>query len=306
MKIAFLGTSDFAATALKTLAKSSHQIVQVYAKEPKKRSPAGALLAVEQLALEQLHLPCQTISSLKKGDWVTTFTQLEVETIVVADFGLIIPENLLSITKYGILNIHPSLLPRWRGAAPLQRSILAGDTASGVSIIQVGVGIDDGPLFRQASLTLPLNISAQQLSEQLAVRGAELMIDTLNNLDHITSQPQATTGISYADKIDKSEGRLDFTVEDAVAIDRRVRALGDSISVYFIWNGECYRVTQMQIIDPQAKDQPAGTILNDHFHIQCSRGIVQPLTLQRSNKKLLPLVEFLRGYRGKLAGEMLL
>lgn len=304
MKIAFLGTSEFAATALTTLAASTHQLVHVYCKEPKQRSPKNALLAVE-LAAQQLQLPLTLVKSLKPLSWEETFRNLGVEALVVADFGLIIPANLLHCTKYGILNIHPSLLPRWRGAAPLQRCILAGDQETGVCILQVGEGIDDGKIFRCSQINLSPDTTSTSLSTQLATLGGKLMAEVLSQLPKIQPYTQAESGITYADKINKAEGLLDFQHMDALTIDRIVRALAHEISVYFPMQQEHWRVLQLRILDPQSQHYPAGTILDEDLRIQCLKGIVQPLVLQRPNKRALPLAEFRRGIQQSLSGKLL-
>lgn len=292
MRIAFMGTPDFAVPTLQALVDAGHEIAAVYSQPPrpahrgKKLTPSP----VHQLA-EQLGLDVRTPVSLKSEDERSAFAALELDACVVAAYGLILPRAVLDAPTHGCLNVHGSLLPRWRGAAPVQRAILAGDASTGVTIMQMEAGLDTGPMLLKGE-TPVAGKTAGELTDEIARLGARLMVQVLGDLAAYPPVVQPDEGTTYAAKIDKAEARLDFS-RHADEIERQVRAFNPVPGAFFELNGERLRVHTAEIV---AGSAAPGTILDDHFTIACAEGAIRPRIIQRAGRPAMPLDDFLRGF----------
>ena len=295
MRLIFMGTPDFAVTALKALAPH-HEIAAVYAQPPR---PAGRgqqprLGPVHRFAQQQ-GFPVLTPSTLRKPETQAEFEALKADVAVVAAYGLILPRQILAMPKHGCLNIHASLLPRWRGAAPIQRAIMAGDAVSGVTIMQMDAGLDTGPMLTRREVPITMRTTAQELHDQLAEAGAALIVETLRQLAAGTVQatPQPSDGVTHAAKIDKAETRIDFK-RPADAVVRHIHALSPSPGAWFEASGERIKVLRAVAVDGTAAP---GEVLDDGLTIACGEGAVQLLQVQRAGRAAVDAASFLRGFR---------
>jgi methionyl-tRNA formyltransferase len=291
MRIAFMGTPDFAVPTLDALVAAGHDVAAVYTQPPrpanrgKKLTPSAVHSRAEALGLEVRH-PL----SLKGEDEQTAFAALNLDAAIVAAYGLILPRAILDAPKHGCLNVHGSLLPRWRGAAPVQRAILAGDAQTGVMVMQMEAGLDTGPV--RAGITTDIaHKTCGELTAELANLGANLMVQVLADLSAYPAQLQTAAGVTYASKIDKAETRLDFSV-DAITVERQIRAYNPAPGAWFEFEGQRYRILSAEIAQGGGS---AGTVLDDQFTIACKTGAVRPVIIQRAGKPAMPLAEFLRG-----------
>ena len=287
-----MGTPDFAVPTLEALAAAGHQIVAVYSQPPR---PAGRGKLIQpspvQLAAEKRGIAVHTPVSLKGAEEQATFAAHDADVAVVAAYGLILPQAVLDAPRLGCLNVHASLLPQWRGAAPVQRAILAGDAMTGVTIMQMELGLDTGPM--RAMGAMPIGwMSAGELTADLAAMGAKLMAEVLADLDAFPPVPQPDDDVSYARKIDKVESRLDFT-QSAEAAQAQVRAFAPAPGAFFELDGERFRVLQAEIVD--ASGAP-GVVLDEILTIACGGGgALRPLLIQRAGKPAMDAAALLRG-----------
>jgi methionyl-tRNA formyltransferase len=222
------------------------------------------------------------------------FNALKADLAVVAAYGLILPQAILEAPRLGCLNIHASLLPRWRGAAPIQRAILAGDQETGITIMQMDAGLDTGAMLLKESVPITLQTTASTLHDQLAQVGASLLLKALEALHYhnLPPQPQPTTGITYASKITKQEGQLDWT-QDAVMLERQVRAFTPWPGAWFMWQDELYKILAAQVLPFTGKP---GLVLDDQLTIACGHQAFRPHILQKQGKKTCSLRDFLNGH----------
>lgn len=301
MRIAFMGTPDFAVPTLQALVGAGHEIAAVYSQPPrpahrgKKLTPSP----VHQLA-ESLGLEVRTPVSLKGEDEKAAFAALDLDACVVAAYGLILPRAVLDAPRHGCLNVHGSLLPRWRGAAPVQRAIMAGDELTGVTIMQMEAGLDTGPMLLKGETPVDSK-TAGELTTEIAELGAQLMVQVLGDLTAYPPVGQPEDGVTYAAKIDKAEARLDFT-RSADDLERQVRAFNPMPGAFFELNGERLRVHAADIVAGSAEP---GTILDDRLTIACADGAIRPRIIQRAGRPAMPLDDFLRGFavaRGTIIG----
>lgn len=291
MRIAFMGTPDFAVPALRALVAAGHDVAAVYTQPPrpanrgKKLSPSSVQIAAEALGLRVL-----SPKTLRDGEAQAEFNALNLDIAVVAAYGLILPQAILDAPRHGCLNIHGSLLPRWRGAAPVQRAILAGDAETGVEIMQMALGLDTGAV-RASARTLIARKTAGELTIELSNLGAQLMVDVLADLSAFPAVEQSEIGITYAAKIDKAETRIDFTLS-AEAIERQIRAFNPMPGAWFEHAGERYRILAANCIDlPGAP----GSVLNADLAIACGAGALRPTLIQRAGKPPMTPAELQRG-----------
>ncbi len=291
MRIAFMGTPDFAVPTLRALYDAGHDIAAVYSQPPRPAGRGKKLRASPVQALaEKLGLEVRTPVSLKGDEAKAEFAALELDVAVVAAYGLILPRAVLDAPKHGCLNVHGSLLPRWRGAAPVQRAILAGDDETGVTIMQMEAGLDTGPMLAKAE-TPVAGKTAGELTDEIAAMGAQLMAKLLCDLKSYPAEVQPEDGVTYAHKIDKAEARLDFTA-DAIQAERQMRAFNPMPGAFFEHDGQRYRVHAAQIIEASGE---AGTVLDDRLTIACATGAIRPVIIQRAGKPAMDLDNFLRG-----------
>jgi methionyl-tRNA formyltransferase len=292
MRIIFMGTPDFAVPALDALVAAGHDIVAVYSQPPR---PAGRGKAPRPSPVharaDALGLVVRTPVSLRGAEEQADFAALEADVAVVAAYGLILPVPVLEATKLGCLNIHASLLPRWRGAAPIQRAILAGDTETGVTIMQMEAGLDTGPMLARAATPVDAK-TAGALTAELADMGAKLLLAVLADLPAHPPVPQPEAGVTYAAKIDKAESRLDFT-RPAVEVERQVRAFNPAPGAWLAIGGERIKILAAAV---EAQDGPAGTVMDERLLIACGSGSVRPALVQRAGKGAMAAGEMLRGF----------
>ncbi len=301
MRLAFMGSPDFAVPALRALHAAGHEIAAVYCQPPR---PAGrgqreTPCPVHRAALD-LGLPVRTPARLKRDTAEhEAFAALGLDAAVVAAYGLILPKAMLDAPLRGCLNIHASLLPRWRGAAPIHAAILAGDAETGITIMRMEEGLDTGPMLLKETVPIGPGTTVQALHDDLAAMGARLILRAL--AEDPPAVPQPEEGVTYAPKLTKPDGRLDWA-QDAAALERRVRALNPWPGTFFEHGGEQVRVLSARVED--AAGAP-GTLVDDAALVACGTGALRLLRLQRPGRSALDAGEFLRGFalpRGAVLG----
>jgi methionyl-tRNA formyltransferase len=299
LRLAFLGTPDFALPALRALAAAGHEIAAVYAQPPR---PAGRghkeRPSPVQAYAEKQGWPVRTPLSLKTPAVQAGFAALDLDVAVVVAYGLILPQAILDAPRLGCVNVHASLLPRWRGAAPIQRAILAGDSQTGVTIMQMESGLDTGPMLAQQTVPIDPETTAQALHDRLAALGAEMIVPVLDGLaaGRIEPCPQPEEGVTYADKLAREEGRLDWR-RSAEDLARRVRAFTPWPGAYFEVAGD-KGVERVKVLAAQARPESGlpGTVLDDRATVACGEGSLRLEKLQRAGKAPMDAEAFLRGF----------
>jgi methionyl-tRNA formyltransferase len=291
MRIIFMGSPDFAVPSLNALVAAGHDVVAAYARPPRPagRGKAQRKTAVQEHA-EQLGIEVRTPKSLRDPDEQGRFRSLDADLAVVAAYGLILPAPILEAPRAGCINVHASLLPRWRGAAPIQRAILAGDEISGITIMRMDEGLDTGPMLHRLTLDIREK-NAGQVAEELANLGAQALLDWLDN--PTPPEPQPVAGVTYAGKIDKSEARIDWS-RLAEEIERQVRAFAPSPGAWFEAEGERIKLLEAAI-GSDASGKP-GNVLDDCLNIACGSGYIRPLEVQRAGRSPMTPGELLRGF----------
>lgn len=295
MRLAFMGTSEFAVPALRALVDAGHDVAAVYCQPPR---PAGRGKKLRQSPLhdfaEESGLALSTPASLKTEDTEKAFAALRLDVAVVASYGLILPPPLLQAPKLGCINIHASLLPRWRGAAPIERSILAGDPGTGISIMQMEAGLDTGDVLLTRALRIMPDDTSGALGARLAEMGAEMISDALERLDagELTPVPQPEAGVTYAEKIDKSEARIDWT-GSAESVDRLVRAMNPAPGAWFEAEGLRIKILSGEVVADKSGDP--GETLDNALLVACGVGAYRAITVQRAGKGTMTADDMLRG-----------
>lgn len=294
MKVVFMGTPDFAVPALERLIKE-HDVVCVYTREPKLSGRGNKLNKTPvHLVAEANGIEVRTPKTLRNIDEQQKFAALKADVAVVAAYGLILPLPVLEAYSLGCLNLHASLLPRWRGAAPIQRAVEAGDAQSGVTVMQVAEGLDTGDMLLKGEVEITSTTTGGELHDKLALVGADLISAVLSDIKSFTPQPQPQDGACYAAKIDKSECKLDFN-QKAEVLCRKIRAFNPYPAMFFEYGGERFKVLEAHKAEKYA---PAGTIIeeNNSLLIACADGALNITQIQRQGKKLMSIGELLRGF----------
>jgi methionyl-tRNA formyltransferase len=297
LDLVFMGTPEFAATILAGLIAAGHRLRAVYTQPPR---PAGRGHRTQpspvQLLAESHGLPVHCPIRLRDAAIQAEFAAIGADAAVVAAYGLILPAAVLAAPRLGCLNVHASLLPRWRGAAPIQRAILAGDRETGVTIMQMDEGLDTGPILVQRAVPIVPDATAGALTETLADLGGRLMLDALDGVaaGKLMPRPQPEAGVISAPKIRREEARLDWR-QPADALERQVRAFAPVPGAWFTGGGERIRVLQAAA-EAQAPNVPPGTVIDDRLAIACGNGVLRPLRLQRPGRGALDADAFLRGF----------
>ncbi len=299
MKIVFMGTPDFAVPVLEALSKE-HEVVCVYTRAPKEagRGQKESKTPVHQLA-EELGIEVRTPKSLRNAEEQEKFRALGADVAVVAAYGLILPKEVLEAYPRGCINVHASMLPRWRGAAPIQRAILAGDAVSGVTIMQMDEGLDTGDILMEDKCPVPLtNITGGELHDRLSEHGAEMIVEYLRNPRAYPPRRQGEMTTPYAAKLEKSEAKIDFN-EPADVVVRKIRAFNPFPGAYFEFNGERFKVLAADFEMTVSNNEPGW--LEDSadgkiMAIACGKGFIMPTIIQRQGKKPMEIGEFLRGF----------
>jgi methionyl-tRNA formyltransferase len=294
LRLAFLGTPDFAVPTLVELLAQDHEIAAVYSQPPR---PKGRGLALEKSAVhrfaETAGLQVRTPVSLKSADEQQAFADLELDAAVVVAYGLILPKAILEAPMVGCFNLHGSLLPRWRGAAPIQRAVMACDAETGVMVMRMDEGLDTGPVLMAERVAIGRQ-TAGELTGRLARLGADLMARALGALERgaIVAKPQAEEGVTYAKKISKEEARIDWS-KSAREIDGLIRGLSPSPGAFSEIKGERLKILYAE---PANGNGPAGEIIGDDLTIACGEGALRLIKVQRAGGKAMAAEELLKGF----------
>jgi methionyl-tRNA formyltransferase len=298
VRIVFMGTPDFAVPTLVELAGGAHEIAAVYTRAPKS---AGRGLTARRSpvheAAERLHISVLHPATLKSEAAAKTFRALKPDVAVVVAYGLLLPKPILEAPKFGCLNLHASLLPRWRGAAPIARAIMAGDAETGVSIMRMEEGLDTGPVALVERLPIPIEATAGNVHDRLAKVGADLMTRALAALARgaLEFTPQPKEGATYAHKIDKGETRIDWS-QPWKAVHDHIRGLSPFPGAWFeiAQGSERLRVRALRSVRGEGAGRP-GTVLDDRLTVACGEGALRLTQVQRAGAKAMSAEEFLRG-----------
>lgn len=293
MRLIFMGTPDFAVPALDALAAAGHEIAAVYSQPPRPagrgQQPRPSPVAARAAALG---LPLATPATLRDPAAQSDLAALGAEAAVVVAYGLILPPAILAAPARGCLNIHASLLPRWRGAAPIQRAVLAGDAETGVCVMAMEAGLDTGPVLLREATPIGAEDTAGDLHDRLAAMGARLMVDALRRIDALAPAPQPEAGVTYAAKIDKAEARIDWT-RPAAEVDRLIRGLSPFPGAWCEIAGERVKLLRSRLAEGAGAP---GEALDDRLTVACGEGAVRVLALQRAGRAPVAAAEALRGF----------
>ena len=292
MRIIFMGSPDFAVPTLQALVDAAHEVVCVYTQPPRPGGRRGKELtrtAVHQRA-EDLGIEVRHPTSLKSAEEQQAFAALEADIAVVAAYGLILPQAVLDAPTHGCLNVHASILPEWRGAAPIHRAVMAGDPVTGVTIMQMEAGLDTGPMIAFARTPIE-DKTTGELTEELAEIGAQLMVGTLIDFGVLHPLPQDDSLATYAAKIDKAEARIDWA-KPAAQVVRQIHGLSPFPGAWCEIDGQ--RVKLLRAEQVEGSGAP-GEVLDDRLAVACGEGAIRPLELQRAGKPRMDLDTFLRG-----------
>jgi len=292
MRIIFMGSPDFAVPTLDALVDAGHEVVAAYTQPPR---PAGRGKSKRPTPVEErageLGIEVRSPKSLKGEAEQEAFAELEADVAVVAAYGLILPQPILDAPMLGCLNVHGSLLPRWRGAAPVQRAIMAGDEATGVTIMQMEAGLDTGPMLLKRALEIE-DKNAAQLTEELAKLGAVMMVEVLADLPEFEPIEQPDDGVTYAAKISKEEARIDWS-RPAAELVRQVQGLAPFPGAWFEANGERIKLLAADVASGRGAP---GEVIDDRLTIGCGNGALRPTQVQRAGKGTMSAEELLRGF----------
>ncbi|MDX1950414.1 MAG: methionyl-tRNA formyltransferase [Rickettsiales bacterium] len=302
MKIIFMGSPDFAIPALEKIYNSNnHQIIAVYTQPPK---PAARGLEVHKSKIhkkaEEFQIPVFTPKTLKDENEQKIFASQNADCAVVAAYGLLLPKPILDAPKWGCINIHPSKLPRWRGAAPIQRAIMAGDSETSVCIMKMAEGLDSGDILQEKIIEVPSIANAGYMHNLLADKGADLLIEVLDNIElyNKNARIQSDEGLVYAKKILANEEILDFS-KPCIEIYNQIRGLSPYPAAYFIHNSVKYKVfeSDFQLFESNEQKEKSADffIQNNILKIKCADGFIIPKIIQKEGKKKMPIQDFLKG-----------
>ena len=286
MKLVFMGTPDFAVVTLKALIAAGHEIAAVYSQPPRPAGRGQSLRPspVQDYAAAQ-GIEVRTPLSLKSAGEQKSFADLKADAAVVVAYGLLLPQAILDAPRFGCFNVHASVLPRWRGAAPIQRAIMAGDAESGVSIMRVELGLDTGPMMKVGRLPITAETTTSSLHDELAVLGARLMIDVLQHPE-AAGTPQPIEGVTYAKKIDKGETKIDFS-KSATEVRNHIHGLSPFPGAWCLLGGSRVKILKAQAVDH---------VMDDTLTFACGSGVIKFLSLQREGKSVMDAATFLRGF----------
>ena len=304
MRLIFMGSPAFSVPVLEALVAAGHEIVAVYTQPPrpagrgKKQRPCPVHARALALTLDVRHP-----ASLKEAEEQAAFSELRADAAVIVAYGLLLPQELLDAPAHGCLNIHASLLPRWRGAAPIHRAIMAGDRETGICIMQMEAGLDTGPVLYQEAIPIAPDETTAALHERLSDLGARSIVQSLKDLSQLQARPQSSVGICYAQKIDKSEAQIDWSLP-AEILDRQIRGLSPFPGAWAMLRGERVKFLGSALISCEQPLASAGTVLDDDLGIACGSGALRITRLQRAGKSAQSSAEFLRG-TPVIAGEQL-
>lgn len=296
LRLAFFGTPDYALPSLERLHQSPHHLLAIWTKQAnasgrgmKQQKSAVAMWAQEK------QIPLYECANLKDPETLETFRALRLDAAVLVSFGILLPKDFLQTPRLGVLNLHPSLLPRWRGAAPIERAIWAGETKTGITLMVLGEGLDDGPILSQKEIEIGTK-NAGDLRKETSAQGAQLVLDGLEQYaaGNLVPQPQDETLATKAEKLNKQEQKIDWRLS-AVEIERQVRALSPKPGAWFTHQGERIHLLEARVRDGSSGKAVAGEVIGAGL-VACGQGALQLIQLQRQGKRPLPLADFLRGF----------
>lgn len=294
--IVFMGTPQFAVPSLRALHQAGHRILAVYTQPPR---PAGrgqkeTPSPVQQYAMQH-GLPVLHPASLKTPEAQAEFAAHKADLAVVAAYGLLLPKPILDAYPLGCINVHPSALPRWRGAAPLQRTIMAGDATTAIVIMQMNEGLDTGDMLLSEPYAIPPGATSGQLHDALAGRAGPLLLKTLEQLDSITPTPQPAEGVTYAAKLSKADCAIDWS-RPAQELCHHILGLSPMPCAYFLYQGQPVKVYEATISQSSASPAKPGTVLDGHLTVACGSGSLTPTLIQFPGGRRMPTAEALRGH----------
>lgn len=300
MKLVFMGSSPFGIPALEALIRSKHEVATIYT-QPSKR--AGRGLNIQSSPMHQIaesnNKIIRTPYNLSSEAEKSFLEKIQPDIGIVVSYGMLIPDHILSIPKYGFLNVHPSLLPRWRGAAPIQRSLINGDKITGISIIKLDTGLDTGDICSSLEVAIDPKDDFQSLSSKLSNIGTKMILDSIDDIinKNISYRVQSEENISYAEKIDKSDTKISFE-NSATDIINLIRGLSPNPGAWFTYNdgGNSFRVKILSA-EIMPNNGPSGELLDDQLLIACGEKSIKPSLLQREGKKIMSIDDFLRGIK---------
>lgn len=303
MKIIFMGTPEFAVPALNALIGSKHKVLAVYSQPPR---PAGRGHKLQKSPVHEIaeknNIPVYTPETLKNPETQKQFKDIGADAAVVAAYGLLLPKPILEACRFGCINIHPSLLPRWRGAAPIQRAIMAGDKETGVCIMQMNEGLDTGDVLLtekynlyDKSIGLFYPFDSHTVTDSLARISAKLIVEAMDKIEsgETKATPQSNDGVTYAKKITKEDSKIDWK-KSALEIEAQIRGLAPKPGAYFVYKGDNIKVTEAESLDEKNSLEP-GTV-QENLVVKCGAGSLKLLKLQRPGKNLLNSTEFSKGF----------
>ena len=301
MKIVCLGSADFSVPTIVKLIDAGHEIACIYS-QPPRRSGRGKkvnLTPVHEMALK-FGIPVRTPENFKLEVDKSLFFDLKADLAVVVAYGLILPSDIIEAPKNGSLNIHASILPKWRGAAPIHRSIMSGDSETGVCIMKMDAGLDTGPVVAKESTPIKADDTTSFLSERLADSGARLLIETIKKIDELIPKPQSTIEVSYAKKIDKKEAKIDWSLDFQI-IEQQIRGLSPDPGAWPYYNDERIKFLNVRVNSSNQNNQAEpGMVIGTPLVIACKGGALEITLLQRSGKSVQTTEDFLRGFPIKI------
>ena len=297
MRIAFMGTPDFSVSALKSIFEAGNDMVAVYSQPPRRagRGKKERPSPVHTFALEK-NIPIFTPLNFKKENEREKFKSLNLDVAVVVAYGLILPEEILEAPRYGCLNVHASLLPRWRGAAPIHRAIMAGDKETGVGIMQMEVGLDTGPILLEKKIPIDENDTTGILHDKLSALGANAIVEVLKNIKKVTPISQDDTGVTYATKIEKSEAHIDWQ-KPATELRNQIHGLSPFPGAWCEVNGERLKIHQVEVLDQSGK---AGSMIAEPLTIACGIGSIAIKRAQRAGKGPMDVKDLMNGFEAEI------
>ena len=297
MKIVFLGSAYFSIPTLVKLIEAGHEIACVYSQPPRRagRGKKVNLTPVHEMALKY-GITVRTPENFKLQKDKLAFFDLNADLTVVVAYGLILPLEIIEAARYGSLNIHASILPKWRGAAPIHRAIMSGDSETGVCIMKMDAGLDTGPVVAKESTLIKAEDTTSLLSERLADLGAKLLIETIKKIDELIPKPQSTISVSYAKKIDKKEAKIDWSLDFQI-IEQQIRGLSRYPGAWAYYNDERIKFLNVRINSSNQNNQAEpGMVIGTPLVIACEGGALEITLLQRSGKSVQTTEDFLRGF----------
>lgn len=301
MKVIFMGTPDFSVGTLEALVEAGHEVVLAVTQpdKPKGRGKEMQFTPVKEAALRH-DIPVFQPKKVRDPECMEELRKYHADIMVVIAFGQILPQEILDMTPYGCVNVHASLLPKYRGAAPIQWSIIDGEEVTGVTTMQMDAGLDTGDMLLKTEIKIEADETGGSLHDKLAEAGATLCVETLKALEEktVTPQKQGETPTAYAKMLDKKLGNIDWTM-DAVSIERLIRGLNPWPSAYTMWNGKVMKIWRGEVLEASGEQIP-GTIVavsKDSFTVQTGKGQLRILELQLQGKKRMDAAAFLRGYK---------